>query len=228
MDVVTNIITYGLSPGFIPDWKKLPRSVKTKLLVRLGEKKYCNIHDPRFYQELERRWKEDKQSLMLYFEVGAKQTRKFDCSICYETYTFDDKTTTLMCGHKFCTRCIMTNIHRCGYGSTCPLCRRKVFELEAPDLTDVERLSEEEIALERKRVKRRLERKTKRERKRGHRCLLTKVARDGWIQQQMQRAAGNSRQQRASVGNSRQQSDVFIVTGLSNDAWRQDFTTRLN
>jgi len=167
MDAVTKIIMYGLSSGFTPEWKKLPRSVKTELLVSLGEKNYSNIHDPRFYQELERRWQEDKQSHKLYIEVGAKQTSKFDCSICYETYTFDDNTTKLMCGHKFCTRCIMTNIHRCGSGSTCPLCRRNVFDLEASDLTNVgNRSSEEEIALERKRAKRRLERKTKRERKR--------------------------------------------------------------
>ena len=158
---------YGLSSGFTPEWKKLPRSVKTKLLVSLGEKKYCNIHDPRFYQDLERRWQEEKQSQKLYIEVGSLEKSKFDCSICYETFTFEDNTTTLMCGHKFCTRCIMTNIDRRGSGSTCPLCRRDVFDLEAPDLTNVgNRESEEEIALERKRVKRRLERKTKRERKR--------------------------------------------------------------
>ncbi len=167
MDAVTNIIMYGLSSGFTPEWKKLPRSVKTKLLVSLGEKKYCNIHDPRFYQDLERRWQEEKQSQKLYIEVGSLEKSKFDCSICYETFTFEDNTTTLMCGHKFCTRCIMTNIDRRGSGSTCPLCRRDVFDLEAPDLTNVgNRESEEEIALERKRVKRRLERKTKRERKR--------------------------------------------------------------
>lgn len=185
MDAVTKIIMYGLSSGFTPEWKKLPRSVKTKLLVSLGEKKYSNIHDPRFYQYLERRWQEEKQSQKLYIEVGVKQTSKFDCSICYETYTFDDKTTTLMCGHKFCTRCIMTNIHRCGSGSTCPLCRRNVFDLEQPELMNVGRLTEEEIGLERKRAKRRLERKTKRERKREepqrYPCMWTNLSNDEMV-----------------------------------------------
>ena len=61
----------------------------------------------------------------------------------------------------------MTNIHRCGHGTTCPMCRRHVFNLEQPDLMSADNgPSPQQIELERKRVKRRLERKTKRQRKR--------------------------------------------------------------
>jgi hypothetical protein len=166
-DAVARIIVHGLSPGYRPEWKKLPRDVKTNLMMRLGEKKYNNIHDPRFYQDLERSWQQEQEILKRYNEVGAKQASKFDCPICLESYTSDDKTTTLMCGHKFCTRCIMTNIHRCGHGATCPMCRRDVFDLEQPDLMNSgNEPSPQQIAVESKRVRRRLERKAKRQRKR--------------------------------------------------------------
>ena len=59
----------------------------------------------------------------------------------------------------------MTNIHRCG--ATCPMCRRHVFDLEQSDLMNAGKgPSPQHIELERKRIKRRLERKTKRQRKR--------------------------------------------------------------
>lgn len=170
-DAVARIIVHGLSPGYTPEWKKLPRDVKTNLMMRLGEKKYNNIHDPRFYQDLERCWQQEQEILKRYIEVGAKQTSKFDCPICFESYTSDDKTTTLMCGHKFCTRCIMTNIHRCG--ATCPLCRRNVFHLDTPPTTwstSVPTISEDVLTsvvlLDRLRKKRQLERMKKRQRKR--------------------------------------------------------------
>ena len=165
-NAVTRIIIYGSSQCYTPEWKKLPRAVKTKLMMRLGEKKYNNIHDPRFYQDLERWWHQEKEVHKRFIEDEAKQTSRFDCPICFESYTSDDKTTTLMCGHKFCTRCIMTNIHRCGHGATCPMCRRHVFNFEQPDLMSAGNgPSPQQIELERKRIKRRLERKTKRERK---------------------------------------------------------------
>lgn len=170
-DAVARIIVHGLSPGYTPEWKKLPRAVKTNLMMRLGEKKYNNIHDPRFYQDLERSWQQEQEILKRYNEVGAKQTSRFDCPICFESYTSDDKTTTLMCGHKFCTRCIMTNIHRCvahRCGATCPMCRRDVFDLEQSELMNSGNgPSPQQIAVESKRVRRRLERKAKRQRKRN-------------------------------------------------------------
>jgi hypothetical protein len=165
-NAVTRIIMYGLSSDYTPEWKKLPRDVKTKLMMSLGKKKYNNIHDPRFYQDLECEWHQEKEIHKRFIEDGAKHTIRFDCSICLESCTPNDKITTLMCGHKFCTRCIMTNIHYCGHTTTCPMCRRGVFDLEQPVLMNAgNEPSSQQIELERKRVKRQLERKKKRERK---------------------------------------------------------------
>ena len=107
---------------------------------------------------------------------------KVECAICYETYNLTERVTTLMCGHKFCTRCILQHMWMQGFNTQCPLCRATVFSLddEPPTTTtqptnslqvlqSVSRSVTEDMvdgALERKREKRRLQRKMKRQRKR--------------------------------------------------------------
>lgn len=56
-----------------------------------------------------------------------KDTEK-DCAICFETITSEVPTITLLCNHKFCTKCFIdASCHsRTGCLEKCPLCRRNV------------------------------------------------------------------------------------------------------
>ena len=155
-----------------PQWKKLPRPVKRELMNRLGEKNYNNIHDPRLYQDLDRLWNARRKLKEEDIVDRVKLEAKVECAVCLETYDGGDKVTTLMCGHKFCSKCILNHMHRLGEDAACPLCRRNVFDLDTPPTTSSTRgtLSEhvvrsEEI-LDRLRKKRQLERMRKRQRKR--------------------------------------------------------------
>jgi len=151
-----------------PQWKKLPRQVKDQLMKTLGEKNYNNIHDPRLYKELDRLWNSRKNLKEQEIIDRAKLSAKVECAICMETYDGDGKVTTLLCGHKFCSMCILQHM-RTTYRPQCPMCRRDVFDLEpvvVPVPEPTVHVREEDldvaIALERKREKRRLERRTKR------------------------------------------------------------------
>tara|TARA_B100000900_G_scaffold14783_1_gene11827 strand:- start:521 stop:1075 length:555 start_codon:yes stop_codon:yes gene_type:complete len=146
--------------GAKPAWKLLCRPLKKVLLKQLGEKKYNNIHDPRFYQDLETQWQSSEDFLI---DVLLQQQEKVECAICMETYKVTDKVTTLMCGHKFCTRCIMQHMCRHGDNTQCPLCRKYVYEFELNQVESVTEETVEHTALQRKREKRRLERMKKRQ-----------------------------------------------------------------
>jgi hypothetical protein len=153
--------------GFRPNWKKMSRPIKKELMKKLGEKNYNNIHDPRFYQDLQTNWETSKES----FFNHAVEMNKVECSVCMETSDFGGKVTTLMCGHKFCTQCMLSHMLHSGVEACCPLCRGSVFNYSVPvENNTVERFirdTENNMALERKREKRRLERMRKRSRNRA-------------------------------------------------------------
>jgi hypothetical protein len=54
---------------------------------------------------------------------SCKEEEKEDCCICYSE--LPKATTTLECGHSFCTKCILTWFQR---NNTCPMCRATVQE----------------------------------------------------------------------------------------------------
>ena len=150
-----------------PQWKKMPRPVKQQLMKKLEEKKYNNIHDPRFYQELDRMWHARRRLKEKDIADSVKLATKVDCPICLETYDGADKVSTLMCGHKYCSKCLFEHIHRLHESACCPLCRRNVF-MTAPHTPtpNHETIPDRELLL-RSRIqhKRRLERRNKRARK---------------------------------------------------------------
>ena len=55
--------------------------------------------------------------------VQNEEEEKEDCCICYSE--LPKATTTLECGHSFCTKCILTWFQR---NNTCPMCRATVQE----------------------------------------------------------------------------------------------------
>ena len=110
---------------------------------------------------------------------------KVECAICLETYNITDHVTRLMCGHKFCSRCILRYMWTHGLDTQCPMCRASVFGERVFALDDVSPTTHTttqsrvdtlqqgdnniDAAVERKREKRRLERMRKRQRKRRER-----------------------------------------------------------
>lgn len=166
--------------GVKPEWKILCRTMKKLLLKKLGEKKYKNIHDPRFYQDLENEWQLSKD---FFADVILHEHANVECAICMEKYKVTDKVTTLMCGHKFCSSCILQHILAHGSNTQCPLCRASVFALDdAPPITvdqhtnslpvshTMSRSVTDEMVdaeVQRKREKRRLERLKKRQLKKN-------------------------------------------------------------
>lgn len=164
--------TYGSQP----EYKKMPRQVKHALLKKLGEKHYKNIHDPNFYKKLEDIWSaRKKQNEEDIIDRSKLATSKVDCSICIETHDIDGKVTTLLCGHKFCSPCILTHIYTMGTETCCPMCRSSLFynnevrttwDAEEPHVHVPIPLTNEEVT-ERKRKKRRDERCAKRIRDRN-------------------------------------------------------------
>lgn len=167
---VAEVLLYGsCGEDHVPRWKKLPRPVKQQLMKKLGEKNYNNIHDPRLYQELDRRWSSRMKLKEQDIVEQAKLVAKVECSICLETYDGNDKVSTLMCGHKFCSTCIFQHIERLGGHACCPLCRRNVFHFDTcnePSSSGGSGVLYMENALNRKRAKRQIERRIKRQRKR--------------------------------------------------------------
>lgn len=154
-----------------PKWKKVPRRVKHKLMNILGAKHYTNIHDPRLYEDLEKAWTMNNETKELHNADKVKESLKVECSVCMDTYDIDGKVTTLLCGHKFCTRCVMNHLEAQQYYASCPLCRASVFVTPEPVILDTGNIShqqEQQEQLEKKRQRRRQERMRKRKRKREH------------------------------------------------------------
>lgn len=171
---VADVLLYVFSSGDpTPQWKKLARPVKQQLMKKLGEKNYNNIHDPRLYQDLDRMWNARRKLKEQDIRDQAKQVAEVECAVCLETYDGGDKVTTLMCGHKFCSKCIFQHMHRLGEDAACPLCRRNVFQLDTPSSTSsmgLATMSEDVLtSLDRLRKKRQFERMKKRQRKRESR-----------------------------------------------------------
>jgi len=148
-----------------PEWKQMSRIIK----LTLAEKLHIgvgNIHKPVFYERVHKHW-------LKYIAIDAKKEEEtFDCAICYETYSLSkDKTTTLNCGHRFCSDCIFK--HLC-HNNGCPMCRQNAFTsaavAEAEPTTSSSSSSSDLLVdekVERIRQKRRLQRALRRTRQKN-------------------------------------------------------------
>lgn len=149
-----------------PRWHTLSRNVKHALLARLGIDKYRNIHDPVFYQDLDRTWTKRQED-----SKDSKEKEVIECSICLDTYDIGGKVTTLLCGHTFCTNCVMGHISHHFECTSCPLCRANIFEAPTPppEKNDENSRIETNITYTgAKAQKRKMERFNKRQRKRNN------------------------------------------------------------
>ena len=104
-----------------PLWTKLPKPIKRELSMLIGMSSNL-IHDPRFYETLHNVWSDQRKN---------HSTITIDCAICLDTFNLDgkDKVTTLLCGHSFCTSCMLNHMS-CYHlnGPSCPMCRSSIFD----------------------------------------------------------------------------------------------------
>ena len=80
-DEVAEVFLHGYLCNTIPRWKILPRPVKHKLMKKLGERNYNNIHDPRLYEDLDRIWKARKDMKDKDIIDRANLAVKVECAV---------------------------------------------------------------------------------------------------------------------------------------------------
>jgi len=157
-DEITRNLLYNTV--VVPVWIRLDNKTKYALCHRT-KLSYSSIHDVSFFRKLDAIWKNINDTRVQY----KSRPVSFECTICYECVTLDgcDKSTTLNCGHAFCSSCIFKHLKD---HNSCPMCRQNAFD-DAPMVRDPVRERQRtwrENQLEEKRVKRRRERKARRER----------------------------------------------------------------
>jgi hypothetical protein len=151
--------------NYQPQWTCLPRGMK-HALCKIMRKSYNNIHDPKFYTDLQSFWTNHNE----YRMSQVKTTEEVCCAVCLDTYKLDgkDKVTTLMCGHQFCSPCIFRHISgqiemNSRICAPCPMCRANVFEPNTC-LTRIQEPTIVDIKIIEKRLLRQKERHRKRQR----------------------------------------------------------------
>ena len=153
-----------------PCWTGLPKTIKRALCTAISVP-YNKVHDPSFYNKLHQEWTRNKKNREM--TRTTSQCISVECAICIDSYNLDgnDKITTLLCGHHFCSQCIFKHIQTRGFQASCPMCRSNVFQEhntrshDSQDFaTDSERF--EQMIVDNKRTRRRQERRIKRERRR--------------------------------------------------------------
>jgi len=149
-----------------PLWTKLTKPIKHELCkcVCMSSKL---IHDPRFYETLHKVWSKRREYDITKIVEETQNT--IDCAICLDTFKHNgkDKITTLLCGHTFCTPCMLKHIVQRGEQVACPMCRSCIFrpptsQKNAPIVVD---------KTEEKRKKRRIQRWLKRTNKKKEKKL---------------------------------------------------------
>ena len=138
-----------------PQWTKLPKPIKRQLSMLVGMSSNL-IHDPRFYETLHSVWSERRKK---------QSPITIDCAICLDTFNLDgkDKVTTLLCGHSFCTSCMLNHMN-CYHlnGPSCPMCRSSIFDSLH---SNISRSVTDDTEQNRKRLKRQRERWLRRQKK---------------------------------------------------------------
>ena len=158
-----------------PCWTKLPKPIK-RALCKCVFMDFGLIHDKRFYERLHSTWT-DARTYKL--EKQSSNSPCIECSICLDTYKLDgkDKVTTLLCGHKFCTKCIFRYIvgrlcdnsvsEHTSTPPSCPMCRSNVFKPPTSERVRAEQCAQAQavrVFTEKKRARRQRERRAKRQR----------------------------------------------------------------
>ena len=111
-----------------PTWTQLPKPIKLALCKRANIHLRF-IHDKLFQHTLHDIWNKNYKHHV--HSITRKNTIHLECSICLESRPIDgiNHTSTLLCGHHFCSQCIFKHIHTRGDNASCPMCRSHIFLL---------------------------------------------------------------------------------------------------
>ena len=114
-----------------PTWTQLHKPIKQALCKR-AHIHLRFIHDKLFQQTLHDIW--NKNYKRHINSIKQKNTIHLECSICLESRPIDgiNHTSTLLCGHHFCSQCIFKHIHTRGDNASCPMCRSQIFHTTTP------------------------------------------------------------------------------------------------
>ena len=109
-----------------PTWTQLPKPIKLALCKRTNIHLRF-IHDKLFQHTLHDIWNKNYKHHV--HSITRKNTIHLECSICLESRPIDgiNHTSTLLCGHHFCSQCIFKHIHTRGDNASCPMCRSHIF-----------------------------------------------------------------------------------------------------
>ena len=104
-----------------------------------------------------------------------KNTIHLECTICLESRPIDgaNHTSTLLCGHHFCSQCIFKHIHTRGDNASCPMCRSHIFHTTNTIPIQTQQTTNPIIPNNRIQIRRQHERWTKRQRKRLNQTTLS-------------------------------------------------------
>ena len=153
-----------------PTWTQLPKPIKLALCKRANIHLRF-IHDKLFQQTLHDIWNKNYKHHL--DSIKKKNTIHLECSICLESRPIDgiNHTSTLLCGHHFCSQCIFKHIHTRGDNASCPMCRSQIFHTTTPIQT--QQTTNPIIPNNRIQIRRQHERWTKRQRKRLNQTTLS-------------------------------------------------------
>jgi hypothetical protein len=148
-----------------PTWTQLPKPIKLALCKRANIHLRF-IHDKLFQQTLHDIWNKNYKHHL--DSIKKKNTIHLECSICLESRPIDgvNHTSTLLCGHHFCSQCIFKHIHTRGDNASCPMCRSHIFHTTNTIPIQTQQTTNPIIPNNRIQIRRQHERWTKRQRKR--------------------------------------------------------------
>lgn len=166
MDVVIDSL---LTSQIEPCWTTFPKTIKRALCKR-AFLSFDSVHTKNFSERLHDIWSRMRN----YRLQKDAESSKIECAICMKSYSLnsDDKVTTLLCGHQFCSSCIFQHIYTRGFTSACPMCRRMILQQDDPQHEEEKEEDEEEERIDPKILRRRLERFKKRQNKKLSRSTL--------------------------------------------------------
>jgi|UniRef100_A0A6C0JB14 hypothetical protein len=161
-----------------PDWESIAVTIRRALCIKIKVPLH-QLHYKIFYDKIHQKWLDNKD-----IRDNANKSKTItnhphiECGKCHDTFQLDghNKLTTLLCGHHFCSECIFEHIGNDTYprcpADGCGCCVfSSAFDQEASLHSETEAdgeiaVSNTELRINAKRMRRRRERLAKRDRMR--------------------------------------------------------------
>jgi|UniRef100_A0A6C0JBW7 hypothetical protein len=147
-----------------PRWTRLSKSTKRALCGRVNLPT-DKIHCQTFYKKLHQTWSDNTNTKTDISKIDPEPEHRcntpnsidsIECPVCIDSYKLDgkDKVTTLLCGHRFCTVCVLKHLYTRGKEASCPMCRSPIIQSQSSSREDISRKRQYERWLKRERKRR--------------------------------------------------------------------------